>query len=1574
MKARHSTPVLRLKLAKSSPLSQGWFRQTLRRLLQVSFSTMDRHNADNSATPALAMSTSAQQGGIDEESGSISSMKHHHRKQLAWLLSVLFIASSALLFNAGKALSSCASPANAIEAENCLPGTPQSTWDIPSPAGDTSIQGFATNISVNKGSLVQFKVDSPSNSWRLDIYRIGYYGGNGARKVATVNPAVPLPQTQPNCLYNQTTGLTDCGNWAVSASWTVPANATSGIYFARAIRNDTGGASHIIFIVRDDASHSDILFQTADAAWQAYNYYGGQNFYGCGGGNGIVGNFSSNCRAYKISYNRPFQTRLSEPQTWLFNAEYSMVRWLEANGYNVTYSTGVDTDRNGALLLNHKVWMTNGHDEYWSGNQRSNVEAARNAGVNLAFFSGNTIYWKTRWENSIDGSGTPYRTLVCYKETWANAAIDPADPPTWTGTWRDPRFSPPADGGRPENALTGTLTRFASANRGGPITVPQADGKMRFWRNTSIATLAAGQTAQLAPGTLNDELDMDEDNGFRPAGIIHLTTTPVSTTSACLLDFGNTTGACSTVHNVTLYRHASGALVFSTGTYEWSWGLDANHDQSSLGSVTNINMQQATVNLFADMGTQPATLKSGLVPATVSTDQSPPTSIISSPLAGSTVTRGSPTQIAGTATDAGGGVVGGIEISTDNGATWHPATGRASWSYTWQSPTAGTTTIRSRAVDDSGNLEFSSTGVNVTVSGGGSGNGGSAWSDTTVPLLVDAGPDSAVELGVKFRSDTSGYINGIRFYKANTNTGIHIGNLWTSAGTLLATATFTNETASGWQQVNFSTPVAITANTVYVASYHTNVGHYSADLNYFAGNTVDSPPLHFLADGVSGFNGSYAYGSTSSFPNNGWNASNYWVDVAFSAAPPALLANISVTPASPTISTGATKQFTATGTYTDGSTQNITNQTTWTSSSKGVATINSFGLATGLSSGVTTITAALSSVTGNTTLAVQATPLTITTASLVAGTQNVSYSAALTASGGTPPYIWAIVSGSLPTGLSLTSSTGVIAGIPTASGTFNFTVQGSDSAGSTPATRALSIVVTAQQANTTIWPGTAVPGLVDSGPDSAVELGVKFRSDTSGFATGIRFYKASTNTGTHVGNLWSSTGALLAAATFSNETASGWQQVTFSTPVAITANTVYVASYHTNAGHYSADLNYFAGAGKDSPPLHALANGVSGFNGVYAYGSTSSFPSQGWNASNYWVDVVFNATVIPAPTLSSITITPAGLTISAGTTQQFTATGLYSDGSTQNITSQTTWASSNTGIATINSSGLATGVSSGSATISAAQSGKTGSTTLNVQSQSVALTITTASLAGGTLNVSYSATLAASGGTPPYTWTIASGSLPTGLSLTSSTGGISGSPTATGTFNFVAQAADSAGSTPATKALSLNIAAQQASTTIWPGNTIPGLIDSGPDSAVELGVKFRSDTSGFITGIRFYKATANTGTHIGNLWTSTGTQLATATFVNETATGWQQVNFTTPVPITANTIYVASYHTNVGHYSDDQGYFAGNGMDSPPLHALADGISGVNGVYAYGSTSSFPNQGWLESNYWVDVVFSATTP
>ena len=165
---------------------------------------------------------------------------------------------------------------------------------------------------------------------------------------------------------------------------------------------------------------------------------------------------------------------------------------------------------------------------------------------------------------------------------------------------------------------------------------------------------------------------------------------------------------------------------------------------------------------------------------------------------------------------------------------------------------------------------------------------------------------------------------------------------------------------------------------------------------------------------------------------------------------------------------------------------------------------------------------------------------------------------------------------------------------------------------------------TAVAAPTSIWSGSVTPSVPAEADPAAVEVGVKFRADTSGFITGLRFYKGPGNTGTHVGHLWTANGSLLATATFTNETASGWQQVTLATPVAVAANTTYVASYYAPVGRYSVDDNFFASSGVDNPPLHALANGVDGGNGVYRYGTGGGFPTSTYAASNYWIDVVFD--------------------------------------------------------------------------------------------------------------------------------------------------------------------------------------------------------------------------------------------------------------------------------------------------------------------------------------------------------------
>ena len=155
----------------------------------------------------------------------------------------------------------------------------------------------------------------------------------------------------------------------------------------------------------------------------------------------------------------------------------------------------------------------------------------------------------------------------------------------------------------------------------------------------------------------------------------------------------------------------------------------------------------------------------------------------------------------------------------------------------------------------------------------------SLFGQAYTPSMVSVSDPNSIELGVKFQASENGNITGIEFYKGPQNTGTHVADLWSATGTLLATATFTNETTSGWQEVNFSNPVSVTAGTTYVASYHSN-GNYSATPNFFA-TALTNGPLTAPASSTSGGNGVYAYGSTSLFPTGSFNATNYGVDVLF---------------------------------------------------------------------------------------------------------------------------------------------------------------------------------------------------------------------------------------------------------------------------------------------------------------------------------------------------------------------------------------------------------------------------------------------------------------------------------------------------------------------------------------------------------------------------------------------------------------------------------------------------------------------------------------------------------------------
>ena len=639
----------------------------------------------------------------------------------------------------------------------------------------------------------------------------------------------------------------------------------------------------------------------------------------------------------------------------------------------------------------------------------------------------------------------------------------------------------------------------------------------------------------------------------------------------------------------------------------------------------------------------------------------------------------------------------------------------------------------------------------------------SFWSSSTIPTTPDSGETSAIEVGIQFQSTINGYISGIKYYKSAANTGTHIGHLWTSAGKMLAQATFTNETSTGWQTVRFSSPIPVTANTTYVASYHTNTGGFAQDQPYFVSTlNYTSGPLVILTDlKARPGNGVYIYGA-SAFPNQTYSAANYWVDVIFDSiigtATPLPATN---TPLPPT--------------------------------------------ATPLPPTSTPLPPT------STPLPATATPLPPTSTPLPASATPL------------PPTSTPLPATATPLPPTSTPLPATATPVPPTSTPLPPT--------NTPTRTSTPAATSSANCPCSLWVN-GVPATLDSGDSRAIEAGLKFQASANGYITSIRFYKSTANTGVHYGSLWTNTGTLLSRVTFSGETATGWQTASLAAPVSITANTVYVVSYHSDTGHISMSRNYFSSSYTAGPLTAPSSSLVTPGNGVYLYGSSSAFPTQTYQRTNYWVDVVF-ATVLASPTPTpTATNTPL----------------------------------------------------------------------------------------------------------PSATPTVGPSPTPTATAVP---------PTATPTPSVV----------------------YNCPCSLWSSATTPATVSSGDTGAVELGLVFQPNINGYITGVRFYKSSANTGTHTGSLWSANGTLLAQATFSAETTSGWQTVSFASPVPVTANTVYVVSYHTNTGNYSVNNYYFL-TGLTNGPLTAFADSaVTSGNGVYLYGS-GGFPTFTYNQTNYWVDVIFT----
>ena len=860
----------------------------------------------------------------------------------------------------------------------------------------------------------------------------------------------------------------------------------------------------------------------------------------------------------------------------MFNAEYPMVRLLERNGYDVSYSTGIDTDRRGAELLEHKTFLSVGHDEYWSGAQRANVEAARAAGVHLAFFSGNEVFWKTRWEPSIDGTGTPQpdarhlqgdarerqdrpAAATCGPARGATRAS--ARPPTAAGRrTRSRARSSPSTPARPRSGCRRPTARCASG----------ATRRSRRWRPARPRRCRTARSATNGTRTSTTGSARPGRSGSPPT-----TVTGADVLHRLRLDVRHRHGDAQpdAVHG-SERRAACSAPAPSSGHGA------STRTTTAAAPPPNARMQQATVNLFADMGAQPGTLQPGSPPPTPSADAAAPSSTITSPAAnGTIVPAGRRSRSRGTATEAAAASSAASRSRPTAARPGSRATGRGTWTYTWARGERGRrSTLRSRAADDSGNVETPSAGVTVTV---GSGNqscpcthlGAAAPRRQSRPRTTPRGRGRR-EVPRRRRRPRHRASGSTR---ARRNTGTHVGHLWTRTGTLLGHGHLHGESASGWQQVNFSTPVSITANTTYVASYHAPNGHYAVNEDYFATAGVDSPPLHALQDGVDGGNGVYGYGPSGTFPTGVYRTENYWVDVVFDTGSAAAarhdaadrLVDARPPPARP--ASGINANVTATF-----------------NEAMGAATHHHDDLPAHGDPAATVVA-------GDRDLRRATPPRRSTRAPRWRTRRPTPRPCAAAATG---------VKDSAGNALA-------------ADKTWTFT---------TPRRRRSS------GCPCSIWAPSATPEKpAETGDNAALEVGVKFRAETDGpDRRGCASTRAPTNTGTHVGHLWTPHRHAardrdvhqrdrLRLAAGDVRQAGGDHGRTRPTSSPTTRRAATTRSARTSSPR----------APSTTRRCTRSRNGDDGGNGVYGYGPSGTFPTSVYRTENYWVDVVFDSSTAP---------------------------------------------------------------------------------------------------------------------------------------------------------------------------------------------------------------------------------------------------------------------------------------------------------------------------------------------------------
>jgi N,N-dimethylformamidase beta subunit-like, C-terminal len=450
---------------------------------------------------------------------------------------------------------------NPIQSENQLPGTLD--WQISNPAPyDTrtfhylAIEGYAWSTSVEAGDDINFSVNTTSPYFAADIYRLGWYQGKGGRFIQSIHNiqghSYPLPSPDPQ------TGLIEA-NWPVTFTLKTDSHWVSGMYMAK-LTASSGKQAYIPFVIRSSRPADFAFIHTANTD-EAYNQWGGTSLYV------DLTNKLHARRAFKVSFDRPFQQNTGAGQ--FFWWEYPMVRWLEKNGYDVSYLSDTDIQNPPYPLRSYRALLIVGHSEYWSKQMRDNLEAAVNNGVNLGIFAANSIYWQVRYEPRSSGtSPIPERVLVCYKDKRSDPFYGKNNSLV-TVQFREGPLN------RPEQSLLGAMYGgwWDHKQPGFPWVV--ADASSWVFAGTGL------KNGDSLPGLVGYEYDKVYFGFPTPPGLDILSVSPVVDA------YKN-----HDVANATLYTARSGARVFDAATFYWSLGLASS--SSSVSKAT----QKITENIL----------------------------------------------------------------------------------------------------------------------------------------------------------------------------------------------------------------------------------------------------------------------------------------------------------------------------------------------------------------------------------------------------------------------------------------------------------------------------------------------------------------------------------------------------------------------------------------------------------------------------------------------------------------------------------------------------------------------------------------------------------------------------------------------------------------------------------------------------------------------------------------------------------------------------------------------------------------------------------------------------------------